>query len=498
MRVDVVGISKHFAGVPALDDVSLAIADRSIHGLVGENGAGKSTLGKIIAGVQAADAGRILVDGQQVAFGSPRDALDAGIAIIQQELALVPQLTVAENVFLGLEPARAGFLKKGELVTLFEELRATHGFDVAGQARVANLSVAERQEVEILRAVSRDAKLIIMDEPTSALTPRETAKLHAMATRLRERGTTIIYVSHFIRDVLELCDQVSILRNGKYVRTGRVEDETVTSVATAMLGREISTVFPQKSAPDNTAPAVLAVHNLARPPAFRDISFTLRAGEILGIAGLIGSGRSEVAHAIFGANVAASGSVSLDGRTVSFRSPRQAIDAGIAMVPESRRDQGLLMQLSVMANVSLANLDQCTAFSFISRSRERSLVSNMVNRLSIKTKSLSALVSSLSGGNQQRVLFGKWLSRGPRVLILDEPTRGIDIGAKIAIYGLITELADSGVAILLISSELEEVVGLAHRVMVMRRGRMARMLDMDEIDDETILAECLGVADQAA
>ena len=495
MRVDVVGLSKYFAGVPALDNVSLAIADRSIHGLVGENGAGKSTLGKIIAGVQTADSGGILVDGRPVAFASPRDALSAGIAIIQQELALVPQLTVAENVFLGLEPARAGFLRKGALVTLYEELRATYGFEVAGHARVADLSVAERQEVEILRAVSRDARLIIMDEPTSALTPRETAKLHAMAARLRSRGTTLIYVSHFIRDVLELCDEVSILRNGKYVRTGRAEDETVTSVATAMLGREISTVFPSKSVPSDVAPAVLAVADLSRPPAFHDISFTLRAGEILGIAGLVGSGRSEVALAIFGADGAARGTVSLDDRTVSFRSPRQAIDAGIAMVPESRRDQGLLMQLSVAANISLANLDRCSTLSFISWPRERSLVGDMVERLSIKTKSLTAPVSSLSGGNQQRVLFGKWLSRRPRVLILDEPTRGIDIGAKIAIYRLIAGLADGGVAILLISSELEEVVGLAHRVMVMRRGRMARMLDLDEIDDETILAECLGVAD---
>ena len=495
MRVLVKRITKAFSGTRALRDVSVEIDSRSIHGLVGENGAGKSTLGKIIAGVIGPDLGTISLDGVEVNFASPREALAAGVAIVLQELALVPHLSVDANVFLGREPVALGFVRRRRLRREFEALLKEYGFQIDGSRRVSTLSLAERQEVEILKAVVRKARLIIMDEPTSSLTPTEVAKLHGMIRRLRdEQGTTFIYVSHSLSEVLRLCDRISVLRNGRHIRTSPIGEESESTVIAAMLGRDIEHFFPEKTPPVDRTTPIISVRNLTRHSAFRDVSIDIFAGEIVGMTGLLGSGRSEVARAVFGADPIDEGSVSLQGELVAFRSPREAIRSGIAMVPESRRDQGLLMSRSVVDNIALTNFATDRILGFIARARERKRIVPLINEFNIKCSSTEAPISSLSGGNQQKVLFAKWIAGLPRLLILDEPTRGVDIGAKVEIYRVIVDLARRGLGILMITSELEEVIGLCHRVLVMRQGRIVDHLEGDRIDRRVILEGSMGMA----
>jgi simple sugar transport system ATP-binding protein/ribose transport system ATP-binding protein len=482
------GISKRFGGVQALKKIYLGVERGSIHGLVGENGAGKSTLGKIICGALRQDEGELVVDGRPVHYASPRDALSDGITMIQQEIALVPKLSVLENVYLGVESNRAGVRQDRDTRRRFEELIARSDFDLPADVPVGRLSVADQKKVEILKAVARNARLIVMDEPTAALPDDETAKLIDIVRGLRETGTTIVYVSHFLEEVLSVADTVTVLRNGELIRTARAQDETPESLVMAMLGRSMSLTFPPKSFPEPDAPVVLSVKNLSRRGEIEDISFDIRAGEIVGLAGLVGSGRSEVARTIFGADRRHTGVIEVDGQRVKIDTPGEAVAEGIALLPESRKDQGLLMKLVVGHNVSLPHLNTVSQGMVVQGRRELRETARLLEDLDVRPPQPSMRVDSLSGGNQQKVLFAKWLFRRPRLLIADEPTHGVDVGAKRAIYNLITTLADEGMGVLLISSELEEVLGLAHRVLVMRRGRIVAEFE-DRPGDRSALSE---------
>lgn len=485
-HVKVRGIGKRFGGVEALADIDLDIARGSIHGLVGENGAGKSTLGKIIAGALRQDEGELIVDGRRVHYATPRDALIDGITMIHQEIALVPKLTVLENVYLGIESRRAGVLRTRETRQRFDRLIAKSHFDLPPDALVSNLSVSDQKKVEILKAVARDARLIVMDEPTAALPDDETAKLIEIVRSLREAGTTIVYVSHFLEEVLSVADEVTVLRNGELIRTAPTGDETPEGLVTAMLGRSMSLTFPSKKFPASDAPVVFSARHLLRRGSVEDVSFDIRAGEIVGLTGLIGSGRSEVARAIFGADRRDGGGIEMDQQPIKVNMPSDAVKAGIALLPESRKDQGLLMNLIVGHNVSLPHLATISRGPIVEGGRELRETAQLLEELDVRPPEPAVRVDSLSGGNQQKVMFAKWLFRRPRLLIADEPTHGVDVGAKRAIYQLITSLAEEGMAVLLISSELEEVLGLAHRVLVMRLGRIVKEL-VDGPDDDTSL-----------
>jgi rhamnose transport system ATP-binding protein len=486
-HVELADVSKHFGAVRALDAVSLRIARGSIHALVGENGAGKSTLGRIVAGVLAPDAGRLLLDGQEVVLRSPREALERGVAAIAQELNVVPQLTVEENVFLGAEPRGAGFISRHALRRRYEQLAEAAGLRLPAPAPAGRLPPAEQQKVEILRALSRDAALIVMDEPTASLGAEETAQLHEIVRSLARAGRTVLLVSHFLREVLALADAITVLRDGRVVKTAPATEETEDSLIHAMLGRPLTAAFPPRSARPVDAPAVLTVRDL-HAPRVDGVSFTVRAGEIVALAGLVGAGRTELARAVFGAERPVAGEVVVAGGPTLTGGPRARLRAGLAMIPESRKEDGLLPGRSVTENVSLASLGSVSRYGFVRRGAERRRTREALDRWTVRAESPGAPVSSLSGGNQQKLLFARVLLCGPRVLVADEPTRGVDVGAKRAIYDLLVSLADEGLGVLLISSELEEVLGLAHRVLVMRAGRIVSELEGEAMTESAVLA----------
>jgi ABC-type sugar transport system ATPase subunit len=483
--VEARGVAKRYGGAQALTGVDLVVDEGSVHALVGENGAGKSTLGKILSGLVAPSAGTVGVRGQITSRLTPRDAIRHGITIIEQELTLLGEHDVATNVFLGTEPRRHGLLDRRALERQFTELQQRVGCALRADARVRDLRTADRQKVEILRALARDARLIVMDEPTAALTRDESRLLLDIIRRLRDDGTAVIFVSHNITDVLDVADTVTILKDGRVVRTGPAAAETVDSVVEGMLGRTLGSSFPDRPpAPTAGAPVVLSVRGLTRTGIIEDITFDLHAGEILGMGGLVGSGRSEVARAIGGADPLQSGTIELDGRPCTVRSPRDAIALGIASVPESRQEQGLLMGHSVGRNLMTTSIAGIASHGIVRRRRERERVAAIITQLDIRPPAAGIPIALLSGGNQQKVLFGKWLVQPPKVLIADEPTRGVDVGARRAIYDLIAKLAGSGTAVLLISSELEEVMHLSHRILVMRAGRVAGEFAGDASEDE--------------
>jgi ABC-type sugar transport system ATPase subunit len=486
-HVETRGINKRFGGVQALRDVSVSVVRGTVHALVGENGAGKSTLGKVIAGVISADEGELHVDGSLVEFRSPRDAHRHGVTTIAQEISLVPTRTVVENVFLGIERSRAGHVDRRALRRRYDKLEEQVEFRIPPTVPVGALRLADQQKVEILRALARQARLIVMDEPTAALTGDEAEKLLEIVRRLRERGATIVFVSHFLEQVLSIADEVTVLRDGRLVQTTAADGQTAASLVTAMLGRPMETVFPTKGPPPADADVVLAVEGLSTKGFLRDISFDIRAGEIVGLAGLVGSGRSELARAIFGADPTSAGTIRRGGEAVQIRSPRAAVRLGLALLPENRKAQGLLMGRSIVENVTLPHLALVSRQGTILRRLERRRAEELIERVDVRTPRSTVPVNSLSGGNQQKVLFAKWLLRRPRVLIADEPTRGVDVGAKRAIYDLIHSLAAEGMAVLLISSELEEVLGLAHRVLVMRGGEIVGRLEGDEITEDAVM-----------
>jgi|SRR5579875_3907018 len=480
-------VSKRFGGVHALAGISLEIPAGTVHALVGENGAGKSTLAKIIAGAIAHDSGELLIDGRAVTLRSPREALELGIAMMAQELLVVQHLTVAQNVFLGVEPRRAGWVHRGALSARYRELAAQAGFSLDADRRVAGLRVAEQQQVEIMRALARDARMIVMDEPSQALAGADVERLHAIIRLLATQGRTVLLVSHFLREVLELADTITVMRDGRIVRSSPAATEDESSLIQAMLGRPLTAAYPPKAhvAPD--AGVALRVRDLVAR-GVEGVSFDLREGEILGLAGLVGAGRSELARAIFGADRRQAGTVELAGGPLAPASPRVSLREGLAMVPESRRELGLLYSRSAVENVSLSSLRGHSRLGIVNRRSERAAAGELLTRVALTRSSGESIVGTLSGGNQQKVLFARMLMCRPRVLIADEPTRGVDVGAKRAIYDLLVGLAAAGTAILLISSEVEEILGLAERVLVMRRGEIAAELVGEQISESAILA----------
>jgi len=501
-HVELAGVSKSFGGARALEAVSLQIGRGSIHALVGENGAGKSTLGKIISGVLPPDRGQLVLGGEPVHFHSPRDAIARGIVLIAQELSIVGSLSVAENVFLGTEPRQAGFLRRRALRRRYAELAAAAGFELNGEANAGRLRTADQQKVEILRALCRNAELIVMDEPTAALSRPDVDALHKVIRGLARAGTTVVLVSHFLGEVLGLADEVTILRDGHVVRTTAAADQTEESLLDAMLGRSLGATFPARRPVPADAPVVLSVRGLTAP-GVQDVSLDLRAGEIVGLAGLVGAGRTELARAVYRASRLAAGTVTVAGSQPVSRQhrpagPRTALRAGIAMIPESRKDQGLLLRRSVTENVSLASLGRLNRAGIIRSRPERRTVQEILGRVDVRTRSQAVPADTLSGGNQQKLLFARMLLCQPQVLIADEPTRGVDVGAKRAIYELLTTLTADGLAVLLISADVEEILGLAHRVLVMRAGRIAAELTGDEATEAAILGAAFGATERGA
>jgi rhamnose transport system ATP-binding protein len=480
-------ISKRFGGVQAVAGVSLRLERGRVHALVGENGAGKSTLGRIVAGAIAPDTGVITVNGAEISFRAPRDALAAGITAIAQELALLPARNVLDNVFLGFESLRRGRVDRRAMLARFQELMDRTGFALDPEAFVRDLRTADQQKVEILRALARDAGLIVMDEPTAALNSIETKLLLTTVRKLARDGSTIVFVSHFLRDVLEVADDVSVLQDGRLVLTAPAAEQTEESLVTAMLGRPFEVAFPKRPAPPGVTGPALEVRGLSTVAGLETASLHVRPGEIVGIAGLVGSGRSELLHGIFGADARTTGSVALAGVPVPINSPAGSMRYGLSLLPESRKEQGLILGRSVRENITLPHLARVAPRGVIRRREERRRAEDMVSRLAIKTDDLDAPLSALSGGNQQKVLFARCLMEQPRVLLADEPTRGVDVAAKRAIYDLIYDLARGGMGIVFVSSEIEEVLELSHRVLVMRAGRIVREFEGDQIGEESVM-----------
>lgn len=490
------GVSKRFGATQALDDINLRIGEGQIHALVGENGAGKSTLGKIIGGIYIPDRGEFLLDGEPVGKWDPPAALAAGIATIQQELSLVPRRSVAENVFLGIERSRMGVLS-GIQRERYEELESEVGFGIPPEAEVGSLRLADQQKVEVLRALARRARMIVMDEPTSSLTKDESDRLHEIMDRLRSEGRTIVYVSHFLEDVLEVADTVTIMRDGIITRTGPSSEETKQSLIEGMLGRTFEATFPEVPPVADQAPVVLEAEGLTGEIP-KDVSFQIREGEIVALAGLVGSGRTEVARLIFGADAAQSGTIRLDGEEIPRLRPRVAIDQGIVMLPEDRRHLGLVMTQNVRENISLPRLRTFSQGGRVSRAEERAAVRGAIDRLNIVPPNPEGELQFYSGGNQQKSLFGKWTLHKPRVILLDEPTRGVDIGAKRSIYDAVADTAAGGSAVLLISSELEEVVRLSHRILLMSEGRIIGEMDSERASVSEVLRHLFDAGRSAA
>ncbi len=467
--------------------MTLDILPGEIHGLIGENGAGKSTLGKVIGGYYPATAGRLEVFGRPVARWDPPTALASRVAIMHQELQLVPEMTVAENVFLGLEHERWGILARDEAARL-ETLMRSSGFSLDPGAVVADLPIADQQKIEILRALARDARVIVMDEPTSSLSKDEVSQLHDAMRTLRDVGRTVVYVSHYLEDILAVTDRVTVLRDGAHVRTGATADETRGSLVSAMLGQgKTETPFPEK-VPPSEPETVLEVSDLGNGAGVRGATITVGRGEIVGLIGLVGSGRSEIARLIIGADPARSGTVTLKGRPYRRRTLAESARRGLVMVPEDRRRQGLVMTMQVRANVTLPHLPRFSRAGMVRSAKELSRASELIGYFRIRPADPDGDVSRFSGGNQQKVLFGKWLAENPGIIILDEPSRGVDVGARERIHQAIAELAARGTAFIVISSEISEVLGLAHRAYLIDHGRTVEEIDPQEHSEATVLS----------
>ncbi|MEO1441833.1 MAG: sugar ABC transporter ATP-binding protein [Chloroflexota bacterium] len=489
------GISKRYGAVQALREVSVQIQQGQIHALVGENGAGKSTLGKVISGIVRPDKGQHLVDGEAVHYTSPRDALADGITTITQEIALTSKQTVLQNVLLGQERTQFGVLNRRAMLEKFAEVRDLTGFDLVPHVKVNTLRLADQKKVEVMQAIARNARLIIMDEPTAMLADDDTEIFLATVRRLKGMGYTIVYVSHFLEEVLSIADTVTIMRNGEIIRTGSTEQETPATLIEGMLGKSMSEMYPRKQFPADDAPVVLDVQGLSSE-IFTDVNLQIKAGEIVGLAGLVGSGRSRLARTLFGAEIITGGTVHVHGEPVTLKTGADAIKAGIHLLPESRKEQGLLLKQTLRHNVTLPHMNMVTAFGGVIRNaQEKTSIEGLIRELNVQPPHLNNSASGLSGGNQQKLLFSKWLYKRPRVFIIDEPTRGVDVGAKQAIYELIVELAAQGMAILMVSSEIEEIMGLAHRVLVMRFGEIVaeeRATGADPLNQKAIIQAAFG------
>jgi rhamnose transport system ATP-binding protein len=483
-------VSKRFAATQALSDVSIDLLPGEIHGLVGENGAGKSTIVKILAGIHQPDSGHVMLDGEPVLLHGPAHARSLGIATVQQEPRLFPDLTVAENVFMGHAPTgRFGSVNWRAMRRSADRIFESLSVRMDSSAVVRGLSMADQQLIEIAKALSVDERVLILDEPTASLSSHEVERLFAIVRQTRDRGVAVLFVSHRLEEVFELCDRATVLRDGRHVITAPTSELTAADLVRHMVGRAVS-LFPRSTA--KIGDVLLDVRNLTRVGAFRDISFSVRSGEIVGLAGLVGAGRTEVARVLFGLDRADAGEVLLDGKRVSFKTPSGALSAGIAYVPEDRHLDGLVAGFSIAENVTLPILPRLFPRLFAQGSRERSLAAGYAERLRIRSTGVDALVEALSGGNQQKVVIAKWLATNPRVLILDEPTRGVDIGAKVEVHRIISDLAASGLGIILISSELPEVLAMSDRIMVLHEGRISAEIPRAEATEERVMFAATG------
>ncbi|WP_042462224.1 sugar ABC transporter ATP-binding protein [Neobacillus dielmonensis] len=486
------GITKTFPGVNALSNVELKIKPGTVHALMGENGAGKSTLMKILIGMYPEYEGEIFYNGNKVQFKDIKQALDIGISMIHQELTSIEHMTIAENIFLGKEPAfKKVWINEKAMIGKTKELLDRVGLNLDPKTLMKNLSVSEKQMVEIAKAISYDSKVIIMDEPTSAITDREVDQLFTIIHELKKNDVAIIYISHKMDEIFKISDEITVLRDGKYIGTYKTEQLTIDQLVAQMVGRELTDLFPQKK--KVLGEEVLRVKGLKKANAYRDISFHVRSGEIVGIAGLMGAGRTEVVNSIFGLESYDEGEIEFKGKQVKIKSPADAINLGISLVSEDRKRFGLVLPLSVRENMTLPNLHLISGFSqLVSKRKEKNIVNEMIQELSIKTPTGEQLVKNLSGGNQQKIVIAKSLLRDPDVIILDEPTRGIDIGAKSEIYHLISELAEAGKAVIVVSSELPEILGLSDRILVLHEGRLTGELSKEEADQEKIMRLAVG------
>jgi ribose transport system ATP-binding protein len=492
-------VSKRFGGVQALKDVNFDLNYGEVHALVGENGAGKSTLMNVLGGIVQKDSGRVLFKGQEVDFKSPIESLAAGIAVIHQELAMLPHLNVIENVYMGRMPAKSGLIRWREAENNTRASLEVVGLDIPIDILVEKLSISQRQLVEIAKALSMNASLIIMDEPNSSLSEAETERLFSVIETLKQRDVSVIYVSHKIEEVLHIADRISVLRDGEYRGTIHKAEASVDKVIQMMVGRELrqETSRLRQETGQKDGAVRLEVRNLSGK-RFQDVSFKIYEGEIVGFAGLVGAGRSEVARAIFGADPISGGEIYLDGQPVRFTSPGKSIVKGLAMIPEDRKLLSLFIDLPILFNMSIAEMPRMTRYGMINHRQVRGTADRLVDQLRIKMASVDHPVRSLSGGNQQKTTLARWLATQPRLLIMDEPTHGVDVGAKAEIYELMRNLAAQGISILLISSELPEILTMADRVVVMHEGRVTAILESHQCDEHTIMLYATGIAENRA
>jgi len=484
-------ITQEFPGVLALDDVQFELQAGEVHVLLGENGAGKSTLVKILSGAHVRSSGEILIEGMAVDLATPRQAQALGISIIYQELNLIPQLSAAANIFLGREPQRAaGILQQKKLIGDAQALLDQLHTGVDAKSRVQDLSVGQQQMVEVAKALSLHARILIMDEPTSALTEQEIQELFNLIRRLKAQGVAIIYISHRLEELYEIGDRVTILRDGKYIATHRLTEISKSELIRLMVDRDLGDHFPKAHV--QAGEEMLRIENVSRRPVLHDISFSLHRGEVVGLSGLLGSGRTELARVLFGADRADGGSVYIRGEKVKLKNPAAAIQKQVAYLSEDRKSQGLVLNLPVLDNICLSSLDRFSRLGWVSLKQETEAATDYIDKLRIRTPHLRQQVRYLSGGNQQKVVISKWLCSQARILIFDEPTRGIDVGAKVEIYQLINQLAADGAAILMISSDLPEILGMSDRILVMCRGRIAAEFSAAAATQEKILQFALG------
>ncbi len=481
------GMCKSFPGVKALDNAKLELKRGSVHALMGENGAGKSTLMKCLFGVYNEDSGEIKIEGKSVKFSNPKQALDNGVAMVHQELNQVLKRDVAENIWLGRYPTKYGIIdsKKMHVDTdaVFKEL----GINLSSHTRVQSLSVSQRQMVEIAKAVSYNAKIVVLDEPTSSLTDEEVEKLFIIIEKLKKKGCGIIYISHKMEEILKICDEVTVMCDGRHVATKPSGELTIDKIISLMVGREITNRFPEKT--NKPEDSVLEIHELTSvyPPAIRDVSFSLRSGEVLGVAGLVGSRRTELLETIFGIKKRKSGKIILNGREVKNRNPREAIANGFALLTEERRATGIFGGLDIKFNSVISSLKKYSRLGVVSNKKSEEATDWVIKNLRVKTPYQKTRIRSLSGGNQQKVVLGKWLLTGPEILMLDEPTRGIDVGAKYEIYQHILDLANKGKGIIMVSSEMPELIGICDRILVMSDGKIAGILERNSFSQEKIM-----------
>lgn len=479
------GIEKSFNTVQVLHGVDFILRKGTVHALMGENGAGKSTLMKTLAGIHKCDKGTITIQGKQVEIQSPKHSQELGVAMIHQELSPVPEMTVAENIFLGREPGKGPFVDYGTMYKNTESLLQSLKVQINPKAKVGSLKVADQQLIEIAKAISLNAEIIIMDEPTSAITDKEVDNLFEIIRDLKSQGKGIIYISHKMDEIFQISDDITVLRDGSYVNTWEAKNIDNGTLIKNMVGRELTEIYPKTEVP--ITDTILEVKNFTQGNKFQDISFTVKKGEIFGIAGLVGAGRTELMHALFGLDKPEQGSVVFDGEELHVNRPKDAIAKGIAYVTEDRKDEGLVLEMSIAQNITLASMKELSAGLFVKENEEKKVIKDQIQKLRIKMNNPKQMVKSLSGGNQQKVVLAKWMMKEPKLLILDEPTRGIDVGAKAEIYKLMCEYVAKGNAIIMISSEMPEVMGMADRIMVLSNGKIGGELNRDEFVQEQIM-----------